>query len=128
MGAPSATCAGRKGVRLCPQAWAYLDAGSRVATVPECYVERLQDLAPRELKHLRLRVLDPYDLALSKLERNIDRDREDVLLLARVAVLDLGVLKDRYEREVRPFVSGPVSRADGTMDLWIAMSEETRAS
>jgi hypothetical protein len=98
-----------------------------VVTVPECDVERLQDLALSTFKHLRLQVLDPYDIVLSQL-RSIDRDREDVLLLARVAALDLGVLRDRYEREVRPFVSGPVSRADGTMDLWIAMIEETRTS
>jgi hypothetical protein len=32
--------------------------------------------------HLRLFALDPVDLALSKLERNSDRDREDVVGLA----------------------------------------------
>jgi hypothetical protein len=32
---------------------------------------------------LRIFALDPYDLALSKLERNIQRDRDDVFHLAR---------------------------------------------
>jgi hypothetical protein len=40
-----------------------------VAHVPEDYEDRLL-------------ALDPYDLALSKLERNIQRDRDDVLHLA----------------------------------------------
>jgi len=38
---------------------------------------------PAAFQHLRLCALDPYDLALSKLERNIQRDREDVKYLAR---------------------------------------------
>jgi hypothetical protein len=52
-------------------------------------------------QHLRLLALDPYDLALSKLERNIQRDRDDVLHLARTVPLDLEVLKDRYQKELR---------------------------
>ena len=33
---------------------------------------------PGTFKHLRLFACDPYDVALSKLERNIQRDRDDV--------------------------------------------------
>jgi len=40
-----------------------------LAHVPEDYEERLTEIFPRVLKHLRLFALDPYDLALSKLER-----------------------------------------------------------
>jgi len=42
-----------------------------VAHVPEDYEERLTEIFPKVFKHLRLFPLDPYDLALSKLERNI---------------------------------------------------------
>lgn len=52
-----------------------------VAHVPEDYEDRLTEIFPRTFKHLRLLALDPYDLALSKLERNIQRDRDDVLHL-----------------------------------------------
>src|SRR2546421_507086 len=38
-----------------------------VATVPEDYERRLIDVFPGEFEKLRVRVLDPYDLALSKL-------------------------------------------------------------
>jgi hypothetical protein len=53
----------------------YLDRVG-VAKVPEDYEDRLTEMFPRTFKHLRLLALDPYDLALSKLERNIQRDRE----------------------------------------------------
>jgi len=56
---------------------------------------------PRTFKHLRLLPLDPYDLALSKLERNIQRDRDDVRYLAKVVPLNLAVLKERYQKELR---------------------------
>ena len=70
-------------------------------------------------------MLDRYDLALSKLERNIDRDRDDVLLLSR-ANFDVGVLRERYMTEVRPFVTGRTSWHDQTVELWLEMIEETR--
>ena len=40
-----------------------------VAHVPENYEDRLTEISPNVFKHLRLLALDPYDLALSKLER-----------------------------------------------------------
>lgn len=45
----------------------YLDFVA-VASVPEDYEERLE-MYPQAFGHLRLFALDPYDLALSKLER-----------------------------------------------------------
>jgi hypothetical protein len=41
--------------------------------------------------------LDPYDLALTKLERNIERDRSDVRYLARAIPFDLELLRVRYK-------------------------------
>jgi hypothetical protein len=50
-----------------------------VARVPENYEERLIEMFAGKFKRLRICALDPYDLALSKLERNIQRDRDDVM-------------------------------------------------
>jgi hypothetical protein len=60
--------------------------------------------------------LDPYDLALAKLERNLDHDREDVRFLAVAIPLDPRVLRDRYLQELRPFLGNP-TRSDLT---WIS--------
>lgn len=97
-----------------------------VAKLPEDYEERLVEMFPGAYKHLRLCALDPYDLALSKLERNIQRDRDDVKYLARVIPLDMKVLKERYEKELRWQLGNP-EREDLTLRLWIEMIEEDRA-
>jgi hypothetical protein len=78
---------------------------------PENYKDRLTEIFLKVFKHLRLLALDPYDLALSKLERNIQRDRDDVKHLAKTVPFDLDVLKERKgptsgeraERALRPF-------------------------
>jgi Nucleotidyltransferase of unknown function (DUF6036) len=94
-----------------------------VAHVPENYEDRLREIFPKTLKHLRLFAFDPYDLALSKLERNIQRDRDDVKHLARAVPLDVEVLKERYHKELRWQLGNP-EREDLTVRLWIAMIEE----
>lgn len=98
-----------------------------VATVPESYEERLTEIFPGGFKHLRLFALDPYDLALSKLERNTQRDRDDVKHLARTLPLDLNVLQERYREELRPNLGNP-KREDLTLKLWIETIEEERQS
>lgn len=105
----------------------YIDVGSRVATVPQHYQTRLRELFGGAFAHLRLLVFDAYDLALSKLERNIDRDREDVKRLARNATFDVDELRLRYESELRPFLRGRTSWLDGTLEMWIEMIQEQRA-
>jgi hypothetical protein len=42
------------------------------------------------------------DVALSKLERNHERDRDDVQQLARAGHLKREILRDRYYKELRP--------------------------
>lgn len=103
----------------------YLDLVT-VATLPEDYQERLTKVAADAFKRLRLFALDPYDLALAKLERNIQRDRDDVKHLARTVPFDLNVLKSRYEKELRPYLGNP-EREDLTLRLWIESVEEERA-
>ena len=96
-----------------------------IAMVPEDYEDRLTEMFPGTYQHLRICALDPYDLALSKLERNIQRDRDDVKHLAQFVPLDLKILKERYEKELR-FQLGNPQREDLTLKLWIEMIEETR--
>ena len=97
-----------------------------VARVPEDYEERLTEMFPGVYKHLRICALDPYDLALSKLERNIQRDRDDVKHPAQSVPLDLQILKDRYEKELRWQLGNP-KREDLTLKLWTEMIEEERS-
>ena len=78
-----------------------------VAQVPESYEERLTEMFPGTLNHLRLFALDPYDLALSKLERNQQVDRDDVKHLAQTVPLDLTVLQERYYKELRSYLGVP---------------------
>lgn len=94
-----------------------------VAHVPENYEDRLIEVFPHAFEHIRLFALDPYDLALSKLERNIQRDRDDVMHLARAVPFDLGVLKERYDKELRWQLGNP-EREDLTLKLWIEAIEE----
>ncbi len=102
----------------------YLDCVT-VTPVAENYEERLVEMFPGTFQHLRLFALDPYDLALSKLERNIQRDRDDVKHLARKVPFDLAILKERYEKELRLYLGNP-DREGTTLKLWIEMIEEDR--
>jgi hypothetical protein len=75
---------------------------------------------PSAYRRLRLCGLDAYDLALSKLQRNSARDREDVKFLARAVPFDLAALEQRYRSELRPYLP-TIERHDLTMRLWIEM-------
>jgi hypothetical protein len=94
---------------------------------PYDYESRLREMFPGAFRHLRLMALDPYDLALTKLERNIGRDRSDVRYLARTVPFDLNILRERYTIELRPYLSNP-DREDLTLQFWIEDIEEDRAS
>jgi Nucleotidyltransferase of unknown function (DUF6036) len=100
----------------------YLDRVG-VATLPENYEDRLTEIYAADFKNLRLFALDPYDLTLAKIERNIDRDREDVKFLARAVPFDLRILEERYFKERRPLLGIP-EREDLTLRLWHEMIEE----
>lgn len=115
-----------KGSRLQQKYKLYLDYVA-VATVPENYEERLKEMFPGAFRHLRLYAFDPYDLALAKLERNTQRDRDDVKYLAKTLPFDLVILKERYQRELRPNLGNP-QRENLTLKLWIEAIEEDRSS
>jgi hypothetical protein len=56
-----------------------------VAVLPYSYEDRLVSIFQDQFEHLQLMVLDPYDLALSKLTRNLEVDLEDVKHLVQSA-------------------------------------------
>ena len=56
----------------------------------------------------------------------LQRDRDDVKHLAKTAPLDLEVLKERYQKELRWQLGNP-EREDLTLCLWIEAIEEERS-
>ena len=118
-----ATVAGR-GSRLHETHGVYLDVVT-VATHPDGYEERLTEMCPGTFLHLRLFALDPYDLVLTKLTRNADRDRGDLEYLATAVPFDTNVLRDRYYNEMRSYLGVP-AREDLTLELWIEIVQEAR--
>lgn len=97
----------------------YLDRVG-VAAIPENYEDRLTEMFPGAYRHLRLMALDPYDIALSKLERNSQKDRDDVRYLSRTVPFNLATFQQRYETELRWQLGRP-DREDLTMKLWMEM-------
>ena len=113
-----------KGSALAKRHRVYFDVVT-IADVPEHYEERLVDVFSGEFKNLRLKAFEPHDLALAKLVRNADHDREDVKLLAVNPGLDVDVLRARYQQELRWQLGDP-QRGDLTLDLWIEMIREVQ--
>jgi hypothetical protein len=58
--------------------------------------------------------MDPSDIALCKLKRDIDRDFQDMLFLDRSTPFDLTVFEERYKNELRPHVFGSLTEAEIT--------------
>ena len=96
----------------------YLDAVT-VATPPENYQDRLVPMFPDAWHRLRLFALEAHDLALSKLERNIERDRDDVQQLVRAGYLKPEILRERYYSELRSNLLAHQGRHDLTLRLWL---------
>jgi hypothetical protein len=109
---------GGRGSALHKKRKVYLDAVT-VATPPEGYAGRLMPMFPGAWRHLRLFALEAHDLALSKLERNFERDRDDVRQLAHAGHLKPEILKARYYNELRPYLLAHESRHDLTLQLWL---------
>lgn len=114
-----------KGAELHRRYNLYIDPVA-VCTYPERYDERLTEMFPGAFDHLRLFALDPYDIALTKLERNSQRDRDDVKYLARKVPFDLDLLTDRYKSEMRPYLANE-DRHDRTLKLWMEAIKEERS-
>jgi hypothetical protein len=113
----SVLAAAGQGERLNKAHGVYVQIVSGMVTVPENAIERATELFPSSFMSLRLFVLDPYDLALSKLERNNQKDRDDVKHLFKTVPLDFDTLEQRYREEQRPFLTNE-PRHDLTLALW----------
>jgi hypothetical protein len=117
---------GGKGSALAKKHRVYIDIVT-VAGVPERYEERLIDVYAGEFRNLRVRVFERHDLALAKLGRNQDYDREDVRRLAQGPGLDVTILQQRYRDELRWQLGNP-EREDLTLELWIEIISELRSN
>ena len=87
-----------------------------VGDYPEDYENRLT-LLDLGFKNLRLWVLEPYDLVLSKLARNNPKDRDDVKFLATKLTLSFDVLYRRWETEMKTWIPN-ADRHETTINLW----------
>lgn len=67
-------------------------------------------------KVLDVRVLTPLDLAVSKLARFSDQDREDILLLAKRKLVDAKSLRQRADAALGGYV-GNVTPVRNTLDI-----------
>lgn len=112
-----------KGSPLFQKYQVYLDPVG-VAQMPYSYEDRLIEMFPGNFKNLRLYALDPYDLALTKLERSAQHDLEDVIHLAKIVPFDLEIFKQRYDEEMRIYLED--GRHRHTFGHWIDILEEER--
>lgn len=87
-----------------------------VADWPDQYESRLEELN-LNLRKLKLCVLEPYDLLLSKVPRNSPKDREDAKYLIRKLNMEFAVFKDRWDKEMAPWI-GNRDRHALTVELW----------
>jgi hypothetical protein len=90
-----------------------------IASLPEDYQERMAEIYPGILKQIRLFVLDPCDLVLSKICRNAPRDREDAEFLIKTQRIEVTVFKERYDRELKCNLIGDPKWHEGTLQMWI---------
>lgn len=94
---------------------------------PDAYEDRLTELYPGQLKHIRLLAAEAHDLALMKLGRNNERDREDVKFLARQGFITPEELSRRYVNEMRSYIAEAEQRYDPVINLWVEMIREVFA-
>lgn len=74
----------------------------------DAYANSLPVVIPgTDPKLIEVRVLSPVDLAVSKLARFADQDRQDIELLARKGLLDADAVRDRAEEALQGYVGNP---------------------
>jgi hypothetical protein len=108
---------GGQGSPLAIEHKVYLDFVG-IANPPYEYKSRLRSMYPGAFQHLRLLVMDPYDVALTKLKRDSDKDFQDVLQLAENIPFDLDLFEKRYQEELRDNTTGKPEDNDITFNRW----------
>ena len=73
------------------------------------------------LHNLGVFALEAHDLALTKLERNSDKDRQDIQALANSGFINEATLRERYVTEYRPNLASGEKKHDLTIELWVQM-------
>jgi hypothetical protein len=106
-----------KGSPLAIKHKVYLDVVG-IANAPFDYEPRLRAMFPGAFQHIRLMVMDPYDIALTKLKRDSDKDFQDVLQLAERIPFDLDLFEKRYTEELRDNTTGKPEDNDRTFYRW----------
>jgi len=94
-----------------------------VAQLPDNYEDRLVAMFEGNFRYLRLYALGPYDLALSKFERNSEKDRDDLLRLASVADFDPQEFEGIYEEEFKLYVKDRLFHRT-TFEFWLELINE----
>jgi len=85
------------------------------------------DIPGIDNKQIDVRILAPLDLAVSKLSRFSDQDRDDVLLLAREGLIDPASLRKRAEQALGGYV-GDLDSVRISIDVACRLIESARAS
>ena len=117
---------GGKGSPLAIKHKIYLDFVG-IANPPYDYESRLRPLYKAAFQHLHLLVMDPYDVALTKLKRDSDKYFQDMLHLAEKIPFDLDVFEKRYKEELRDNTTGRPEDNDVTFNRWKEAVLEIRA-
>lgn len=91
------------GSKLSKRYKVFLQNVGSIPELPENYEDRLMQL-DLGLPRLSLKVLEPFDLLLSKLTRNSPKDREDVKFLAGRLKLAFKALMKRFDAEMKPWL------------------------
>jgi len=91
-----------------------------VVDTPDEYETRLIRSAQPAFRNLTIAVLDPYDLILTKLQRNSPRDREDIGALIAALPIDGKALADRYRTTLEPYLAVAPERTTLTLELLLA--------
>ena len=86
-----------------------------VVDLPEDYEERRMQIATG-LKNISIYAVESIDLVLSKLTRNSPKDREDVKFLAAKVGLNFADVKERYDKEMKPWIPN-ADRHDTTLNV-----------
>ena len=76
-----------------------------------------------EYERLKLLVPDPYDCILSKLQRAGLKDSDAALFLFQSRKLKSEIPRERYHRELRDYLIGPLERHDQALERWIEIFE-----
>jgi len=80
-------------------------------------------LAGIDARGLDVRLLTPLDLAVSKLSRFSEQDRNDIATLARRGLIDAPTLRRRAQQALAGYV-GDVDRVRGSIELACCIVEE----